>query len=103
LFFGDLYVSNAYSGSLQTSADAIAFASYGKTRNIYYTAESMEDVSCGWGNATNATSVTMARVAEKGFYTDVLGWSENDWDFSQLGQTSPGGGGYECPKPKKDA
>lgn len=101
LFFGDLYVSNAYSGSLQMSADAIAFASYGKTTNTYYTAESMADVSCGWGNAANATSVAKARVAEKDFYTDVLGWSENDWDFSQLGQTRPGSSSYECPKPKK--
>ena len=101
LFFGDLYVSNAYSGSLQTSADAIAFASYGKTMNTYYTAESMADVSCGWGNAANATSVAKARVAEKDFYTNVLGWSENDWDFSQLGQTRPGSSSYECPKPKK--
>ena len=42
-------------------------------------------------------------VAEKDFYTDVLGWSENDWDFSQLGQTRPGSSSYECPKPKKAA
>ncbi len=103
LFFGDLYVSNMYSGALEISVDAITFAPYGVTRNIYYTAESMENISLSsWGNATNANSVARVRVTDKTFFTNVLGWSENDWDFSQLGQTRPVSD-YECPKPKKNA
>ena len=100
LFFGELSIDTSYSGSLEKSADAIAFASYGVTKNNYYTEESME--MSHWGNATNATSVARTRVTEKAFYTDVLGWDENDWDFSQLGETRPWVD-YECPKPKKKA
>ena len=100
LFFGELYVSTSYSGLLEISVDAIAFASYGVTKNNYYTEESME--ASDWGNAMYATSVARTRMTEKDFYTDVLGWDEDDWDFSQLGEPSPWSD-YECPKPKKKA
>lgn len=100
LFFGQLFVSTSYSGSLEISVDAIAFASYGVTKNNYYMEEAIE--ASNWGNATNATSVARTRMTEKSFYTDVLGWDEDDWDFSQLGETGQWSD-YECPKPKKKA
>ena len=42
-----------------------------------------------------ATYVSIEQLNSKEFYTDVLGWSEDDWDFSELDVENG-----KCPIPK---
>lgn len=100
LFSGELPKHSSLLWARAEAVDPITFDLSGTTRNNYYTEESIAEARVNnKGNATNATSVIKARVMEKSFYTDVLGWNEDDWDFSQLGVNE--WNEYECPKPKK--
>ncbi len=101
LFCGELSFSDKSYGMATDNVfvTAITFDSASVMRNNYFTEESMS-VS-NWSNSINASSVARTRITEKSFYTDVLGWDENDWDFSQLGVSE--WGEFECPKPKKKA
>ena len=47
------------------------------------------------GNRYNGESCTLEQLNSKEFYTDVLGWSEDDWDFSELDVENG-----KCPIPK---